>query len=278
MATEVTVGDVVVALERRYPPATAADWDRVGLVVGDPMAPVRRVLCAVDCVPATVDEALALDAQLMVVHHPLLLRGVHSVATTTYKGSLVHRLIRAGVALYVAHTNADVAEPGVGDALAHRLGLVGVEPLGDETNPGRVGRLERPLTLAELTQHVADRLPATTAGVRAAGDPTRSVRTVAVSGGAGDAYLDVAAARGVDAFVTADLRHHPASEHLSGGGPALIDAAHWATERPWLDEVARELRDDLSVETIVSDLVTDAWTVHASASYASTPSEGNPRP
>jgi dinuclear metal center YbgI/SA1388 family protein len=278
MATEVTVGDVVVALERRYPPATAADWDRVGLVVGDPVAPVRRVLCAVDCVPATVDEALALDAQLMVVHHPLLLRGVHSVATTTYKGSLVHRLIRAGVALYVAHTNADVAEPGVGDALAHRLGLVSVEPLGDETNPGRVGRLERPLTLAEFTQHVADRLPATTAGVRAAGDPSRRVQTVAVSGGAGDAYLDAAAARGVDAFVTADLRHHPASEHLSGGGPALIDAAHWATERPWLDAVARELRDDLSIETIVSDLVTDAWTVHASAPYASNPSEGNPQP
>jgi dinuclear metal center YbgI/SA1388 family protein len=273
MATEVTVGDVVVALERRYPPATAADWDRVGLVVGEPAAPVRRVLCAVDCVPATVDEAIAGDAQLMVVHHPLLLRGVHSVATTTYKGTLVHRLIRAGVALYVAHTNADVAGPGVGDALAERLGLVGVEPLGDETNPGRVGHLEGPLTLAEFTRYVADRLPATAAGVRAAGDPTQVVRTVAVSGGAGDGYLSAATARGVDAFLTADLRHHPASEHLSGGGPALVDAAHWATERPWLDAVARELRDDLSIETIVSDLVTDAWTVHAS-----TPYEGNPEP
>ena len=70
------------------------------------------MLLAVDCVPETVDEAVAAGADLMVVHHPLLLRGVHSVATTTYKGALVHRLIRAGVALLVAHTNADVARPG----------------------------------------------------------------------------------------------------------------------------------------------------------------------
>ena len=75
----------------------------------------------------------------MVVHHPLLLRGVHSVATTTYKGSLVHQLIRAGVGLLVAHTNADVAAPGVSDALAARLDLVDVVPLGRCGQPGPAG-------------------------------------------------------------------------------------------------------------------------------------------
>jgi putative NIF3 family GTP cyclohydrolase 1 type 2 len=62
--------------------------------------------------------------------------------------------------------------------------------------------------------------------------------------------------------LTADLRHHPASEHLAGDGPALIDAAHWATERPWLDDVAAYLSAEAGVETIVSDLVTDPWTLH----------------
>ncbi len=108
-------------LDARYPPSWADEWDRVGLVVGDPAAPVRRALLAVDCVPETVDEALGAGVDLIVVHHPLLLRGVHSVATTTYKGAIVHRLIGAGVALFVAHTNADVARPGVSDALAARL-------------------------------------------------------------------------------------------------------------------------------------------------------------
>ncbi|MBQ1014864.1 Nif3-like dinuclear metal center hexameric protein, partial [Micromonospora sp. M51] len=117
-----TVGDVVAELERRFPPVWAEEWDRVGLVLGEPAAPVRRVLCVVDVVPETVDEALAADADMIVSHHPLLLRGVSSVAATTFKGRIIHRLIRAGVALYTAHTNADVASPGVSDALAARFG------------------------------------------------------------------------------------------------------------------------------------------------------------
>ena len=270
-----TVGTVVADLDRRYPPAWAESWDRVGLVLGEPDAPVRRVLCVVDCVPETVAEALAGRADLIVAHHPLLLRGVSSVAPTTYKGRIVHDLIKAGIALYVAHTNADVANPGVSDALAARLGLTGLRPLrepdagspaaGQGRGIGRIGRLPAPMTLAELTAYAGSRLPHTAWGVRAAGDPARRVETVAVSGGAGDGLLAEAAAAGVDAFLTADLRHHPASEHLAAGGPALLDAAHWATERPWLDELAGYLRERFAVDTMVSDVDTDPWTVHAAS-------------
>ena len=103
----------------------------------------------------------------------------------------------------------------------------------------------------------------TAAGVRAAGDPSSVIRTMAVCGGAGDGFLADAASAGVDAYLCADLRHHPASEHVVAGGPALIDVAHWATERPWLDEVAGWLRGELGADVIVSDLDTDPWTVHA---------------
>jgi putative NIF3 family GTP cyclohydrolase 1 type 2 len=141
-----TVGDVVAALERRYPPAWAQDWDRVGLVLGEPAGAVRRVLCVVDCVPETVAEALAEGADLIVAHHPLLLRGVSSVAPTTYKGRIVHDLIRNDVALYVAHTNADVANPGVSDALSTRLDLRSTRPLSATADDpslglGRIGQL-----------------------------------------------------------------------------------------------------------------------------------------
>ncbi|MBY8873896.1 Nif3-like dinuclear metal center hexameric protein [Micromonospora sp. PLK6-60] len=273
-----TVADVVAELERCYPPAWAEEWDRVGLVLGEPSAPVRRVACVVDVVPETVAEALAAGADMIVAHHPLLLRGVSSVAATTYKGRIVHQLIRNDVALYVAHTNADTANPGVSDALAARFGLTGLRPLhpapagsaaaGDGRGIGRIGELPTPLTLAELTRRAAAVLPATAWGVRAAGDPDRTVRTLAVSGGSGDSFLAAATAAGVDAFLTADLRHHPAGEHLAAGGPALLDAAHWATERPWLDDLAGHLRAALGVETTVSDLDTDPWTVHATAPAA----------
>ncbi|GAA1626296.1 Nif3-like dinuclear metal center hexameric protein [Actinoplanes couchii] len=269
--TDCTVRTVVDALDSRYPRDWAESWDRVGLVLGEFDAPVTRVLCVVDCVPETVEQALDAGADLIVAHHPLFLKPVSSIAPDTFKGALVHRLIRAGVALYTAHTNADVANPGVSDALAARLDLTGLRPLvpavgaaaGEGRGPGRIGTLPAPMTLAALTRFAAERLPATAAGVRAAGDPERLIGTVAVCGGAGDSFLADAARAGADAYLCADLRHHPVSEHLAAGGPALLDVAHWASERPWLDDVAAWLRAEVGVEVLVSDLDTDPWTVHA---------------
>lgn len=124
-----TLQNVIEGLERRYPPRTAEAWDAVGLVVGDPQQPVRKILFAMDPVSTVVDEALEWGADLIVTHHPLLLRGVTSVAATTAKGAIIHRLIAAGCALYTAHTNADSALRGVNDALADAVGLIDTEPL-----------------------------------------------------------------------------------------------------------------------------------------------------
>ena len=130
---------------------------------------------------------------------------------------------------------------------------------------GRVGVLPAPTTLRELTERAAQVLPATAWGVRAAGDPDRVVRTLAVCGGSGDALLGEAA-RAADAYLTADLRHHPASE--APEGLALLDAAHWATEHPWLHDAARRLAGATTVETVVSTAVTDPWTHCARSSPA----------
>jgi dinuclear metal center YbgI/SA1388 family protein len=286
--TAALLADVVRVLERRYPPATAEQWDAVGLVVGDPADEVRRVLFAVDPVAAVVDEAVAWGADLLITHHPLLLRGVHSVAASTYKGALVHRMIRGGVALYAAHTNADAAVGGVADALAAAIGLAGTTPLvaaseGGETGIGRVGTLRTPTTLRDFATQVSAAVPATEQGVRFAGDPDGLVERVAVVGGSGDSLFDAVRAAKVDAYVTADLRHHPASElreraefEAPGGAatPYLVDLAHFASEWPWLAHAARGLEADLAalgttVETRVSTLRTDPWTGRA------TPPEGS---
>jgi putative NIF3 family GTP cyclohydrolase 1 type 2 len=105
------LADLVAELDRRYDPSWAESWDAVGLVCGDPDAEVRRVHFAVDPVEATAAEAVERGAQLLVTHHPLFLGGTTSVAATTAKGRVVHRLVTAGVGLYVAHTNADVGSP-----------------------------------------------------------------------------------------------------------------------------------------------------------------------
>ncbi|QFZ16850.1 Nif3-like dinuclear metal center hexameric protein [Saccharothrix syringae] len=378
-----TLGDVLAVLEAAYPPGTAESWDAVGLVCGDRAEPVTKVLFCVDPTGSTVDEALEVGAQLLVAHHPLMLRGVNGVPADDPKGALVHRLIRAGVALHTAHTNADAANPGVSDALAAALGLrvtgplspaparrldvlaahvpvghaervldalhaAGAGAVGDyrdaawtvdgtgrfrplagaapaigepgrpervaetrvevvldrrlradvvralraahpyeepafnlnevaelpsDTGIGRVGELPAAEPLRAFAQRVADALPATAWGVRAAGDPDRPVRRVAVCGGAGDGYLSAAVRAGVDAYVTADLRHHPAGEHLAAGGPALVDVAHWASEWPWCGQAADVVRAAFggTVEVVVSTRRTDPWTVGATSRTGGTP-------
>ncbi|SDU42362.1 Nif3-like dinuclear metal center hexameric protein [Gordonia westfalica] len=368
----VTVGGVVDVVERAYPPALAESWDAVGLVCGDRSEPVRRVLACVDVTDAVVDAAVAARADMVIAHHPLLMRGVTSVAADTPKGRIVHRLIRNGIALLSAHTNADSARPGVSDALADLLGVVDTAPiepksaapldkwvvmvpegnveqvseamfaagagaigdyrdcswtvvgtgqfearedatptigeigtrthvdearvemvaarsirgsvlaalrnahpyeepafdvfeladLGSGLGLGRVGSLVEPMTLRDFTA-VAARALRAPSGIRAAGDPDALVRTVAVCGGAGDSLLDRVRGLGVDVYVTGDLRHHPADESLRDGGPALVDAGHWATEFPWCAQVAQLLRDELDVAVTVFDIPTDPFGLHS---------------
>lgn len=259
------LADLIRILDDRYDPAWAESWDAVGLVCGDPDAEVSKVLFAVDPVAEVADEAIAWGAELIVTHHPLLLRPVHGVPATTPKGRLVHRLITNGVALFTAHTNADVADPGVSDALARAVGLTGplrpLSPAADDParGLGRVGELPAPMRLREFTAGAAKGLPATAGGLRVAGDPDGLVRTVAVCGGAGDSLLGAARAAAADVYLTADLRHHPASEFRESGTTALVDAAHWATEWPWLRDAA-DLVGETNVETRISTAVTDAWT------------------
>ncbi len=123
------LADVVALLDGWFPPAWAEPWDAVGTVCGDPADPVHRVLLAVDPVHEVAAEAVEWDADLLVVHHPLLLKAVHSVAADSPKGRLVHTLVRQGVGLHVCHTNADSPPGGVSDALAGALGLSGIRPL-----------------------------------------------------------------------------------------------------------------------------------------------------
>lgn len=124
-----TLRDVVAVLDGLYDPSWAHGWDAVGTVVGDPEAAVAKVLFAVDPVQAVVDEAVAWDADLLVTHHPLYLKGVTSVAVSTPKGRVVHALISNGIALHTCHTNADGAPLGVSESMALALGLTDIRPL-----------------------------------------------------------------------------------------------------------------------------------------------------
>jgi len=263
-----TLAAVNAVVERLWPLSGAEGWDAPGLLVGDPEQSVRHVHLAVDAVLDTVDEAVEIGADLLLVHHPLLLRGVKTVAESTTKGAVIARLVRAGGALVAAHTNADVVETGTSRVLAARLGLVEQQPIVPSgaagTGLGVVGELPQAMTLVALASRLGEVLPPTASGVRVAGESDRVVRRVALCGGAGDSLLGEAAVLDADVYVTSDLRHHPASDsrdlHRLGRGPALVDVSHWASEWLWLETAAAQLRAELpDVEVTVSDLRTDPW-------------------
>ena len=262
------LGEVIRVLEDLWPVAGAEEWDQPGLVVGHRDQDVTQVWLMVDATTESVTEAIDGGANLIVAHHPLLLRGVTSVAESTSKGSIVAALIRSGCALYSAHTNADVVPSGTSATLANLLGLTDQSPIVPSDKKGhglgRVGTLKAPISLYELASRIGGIIPQTAVGPLVAGEPDRMVSRVAVCAGSGDSLLFDPAVLGSDVYITSDLRHHPASEFIEHGtlhqGPALINISHFAAEWLWLDTAAEELRHALGVDVTVSDVSTDPWT------------------
>ena len=268
-----TLGEILLAVEELWPESLAEDWDEVGLVAGHPSSGVSKVMFAVDPTLDVIEEAIEWGADLLITHHPLLLKGVTSVAATTAKGKAVHRLIESGTGLLTVHTNGDSAVGGVSDVLADALGLHDVVPLTPAPNGlpeegiGRVGDLEDVMTLGDFAARVFGILPSVAGGVRVSGDKDALIRRVAVCGGAGDSLFNEVRASNADLFVTADLRHHPASEareNAVNDRPYLIDVSHFASEWLWLPAAAEALGNVLSdqghdVDIRVSTTNSDPW-------------------
>lgn len=278
--------EIVGLLESLYPLGFAEDWDRVGLVAGVDDEPVRTILLALDPTVAVADEAAAAGADLVITHHPLLLKSTSFLPASTGKGAVMTRLLRGGTALWCGHTNADRADYGTCRALALALGLSSVAPLVPPQRAedglfglGLLGRIT-PTTVGDLAQLLADRLPATVQGAKFTGDADRPVETVGVCPGAGDSFLDLVAGTNADVYITSDLRHHPALEHLESRAdhaaiPALIDVPHWASESMWLpllkeqlEEAARRMGWQLEVR--LSEIRTDPWNGSRAAATGST--------
>ena len=268
-----TLAELLLAVEELWPESLAEGWDEVGLVAGHPSSPVSKVMFAVDPTLEVIEEAVDLGAELLITHHPLLLKGVTSVAATSAKGRAVHRLIESGTALLTVHTNGDSAVGGVSDVLADALGLQDAVPLTVAANGlpeegiGRVGDLAEAMSLGDFAARVYGILPSVAGGVRVSGDKDGLVRRIAVCGGAGDSLFTEVRASNADVYVTADLRHHPASEAREAalnGRPYLVDVSHFASEWLWLPAAAAALGNVLAdqghdVEIRVSTTNTDPW-------------------
>jgi len=238
-----TVSAIASFLEDFAPRRLAAEWDNVGLLVGDSRRSVQRVMTCLTVTPQSVAEAIAEKAELIVTHHPFPFRELKRVTTDMSDGRMLLDLIGAGIAAYSPHTAFDSARSGINQRLAEGLGLNDIGPLvSDSVEPklgtGRYGFPEGSATLGQIATRLKDFLDLS--GVHLVGDAQTPVRAVAIACGSAGVLLDAAQRAGCDCFVTGEARFHTCltAEAL---GIGLILAGHFASERFAVERLAEVL-------------------------------------
>ena len=250
-------------IEIRYPKSLAVEWDVVGFITNNSNVEVNKILLTIDVTEEVVAEAIEKSIDLIISHHPLTLDPEEISDIQSQRIQIRKRLEEKGIALYVAHTNADIALGGVNDSLAKIIGLEKVESFGVE-KMGRKGNLISQLTLKEFVDLLIDKLPKVKSSIQVSGKLDSNVFKIALCGGSGSSLLEEVRKAEVDVFVTADLKHHAVSDNENMNGPALVSVSHWASEWIWLPELKKQLNEDLtkkklSSEIFISEISTDPW-------------------
>ena len=251
MATVQDVGDF---LEGFAPSRLAAEWDNVGLLVGDPTREVRRVMTCLTVTPASADEATRENVELIVSHHPIPFRPLKRVTTDSVPGRLLWQLIRSGISIQSPHTRFDSAAMGINQRLAEGLGLIEIQPLvprkdqrgevdPDGLGSGRFGRLADPLPLAECAARLKQFLSVD--GLYLVGQATRLIERVGVACGSAGAYLEPARILGCDLLVTGETSFHTCLE-AEATDIALLLPGHYASERFAVELLAEVLAKEFA--------------------------------
>lgn len=241
-----TIKDIYNWIDTEVAPFSRKEvWDNSGLLVGDLAQRVTGVGLVLDITPDAIATAKQLGLQLLVSHHPVIFHPLSSLSAQ----NPVYLLAQAGICAISAHTNYDSAHGGVNDALAERLGLQDSTPAAIpsmEATILRIGNLPQPMPADAFAAHVQACLGSP---VRYARVGSKTIRTVAVLGGAGGEYASEVAALGADAFVTGEAPHHEFIQAVKTG-LCLVEAGHFETENPSIAPLAQRMQNAFPSLTI----------------------------
>jgi len=227
------------AMNEIAPDSLAEEWDNVGMLIDCGKTEYGKILFALTLTENVAEQAEKAGADLVVTHHPVMLSGVRRLDGETDESRAIIRLIKNGISHFAAHTNLDCANIGTNAVTARLVGLIDAVPLCGN-GMGRIGTLNPAVTLSELGGIVGRAL--SPADLRIAGDPKQIIRKLAVVTGSGMSLAKEAKAAGADAILTGDARYHNAAE-AAGYGLAVIDAGHFATERPAMSHLIQGLQE-----------------------------------
>jgi dinuclear metal center YbgI/SA1388 family protein len=258
-----TANELAEIIELRYPKSLAVEWDVVGFVTNNSNIEVNNILLTIDVTAEVIAEAIEKSINLIISHHPLIIDPDEISDIQNKRIQMRQQLEDKNLALYVAHTNADIAQGGVNDSLAKVIGLQNVEAFGVE-KMARKGNLTTQVTLREFANFLNDKLPKVKGSIQVSGKLDSKISKVALCGGSGASLLEEVRKEDVDVFVTADLKHHAVSDNENMNGPALVSVSHWASEWVWLPELEQQLKTDLAQKQFnprifISEISTDPW-------------------
>ena len=246
--------EIMQVIEAAYPRSAALDFDNVGLLAGRAGKEVNRVYLALDATDAVIDRAIEAGADMLITHHPLIFSPMKRVTDEDFIGRRVVKLIQSDIAYYAMHTNYDVL--GMATLSEKILGIKNSQVLdvtmcedGKEEGIGRVGDLEKPMTLEECCVYVKHKLKL--GSLKVFGDMNGTVSRRAVSPGSGKSAVAPAIAKGADVLVTGDIGHHDGLDAVEQG-LAVIDAGHYGTEYIFIDDMKHFLEDKLPVLDIMT--------------------------
>ena len=246
--------EIMQVIEAAYPRSAALDFDNVGLLAGRAGKEVNRVYLALDATDAVIDRAIEAGADMLITHHPLIFSPMKRVTDEDFIGRRVVKLIQSDIAYYAMHTNYDVL--GMATLSEKILGIKNSQVLdvtmcedGNEEGIGRVGDLEKPMTLEECCVYVKHKLKL--GSLKVFGDMNGIVSRLAVSPGSGKSAVTPAIAKSADVLVTGDIGHHDGLDAVEQG-LAVIDAGHYGTEYIFIDDMKHFLEDKLPVLDIMT--------------------------
>ncbi|MGL5767022.1 MAG: Nif3-like dinuclear metal center hexameric protein [Sarcina sp.] len=253
-------------MERIAPPHLKEDFDNVGLMVGDREVEVKKVLLALDCTDAVIDEAKEHGAELILTHHPLIFKKPSSITTDTLQGKKIIKLIKNDLNLYSAHTNWDSVREGINDTIVDMLGFKAEEIIDrhhadNNAGIGRVVTLEEILTLEEIIERCIKAFGLE--GLRYSGELDKKIEKIAIVNGSGQSYFEDAIQRGADLIITGDTTYHFVSDYTEMG-MSVLDIGHFKSEWPVLIEVNKKLQKELKemgeeLEFIISEKAHDPF-------------------
>lgn len=239
--------EIIQVIEATYPRNAALDFDNVGLLAGRLKKEVGRVYLALDATDAVIDRAIEYGADMLITHHPLIFSPVKKVTDEDFIGRRIVKLIQSDISYYAMHTNYDVLGMA---ALAEKiLDIRDAQVLdvtcdseGKPEGIGRVGNLEKPMTLEECSVYVKHKL--NLGSLKVFGDMRRTIKRIAVSPGSGKSMIGAALEKKADVLVTGDIGHHEGLDAVEQG-LCIIDAGHYGTEYIFIDDMKRFLENKL---------------------------------